>query len=136
MLNVEWFTGCLLISTSFLVFLGEVVAKPVQSPLPDGPLVVDPLFCLSKYVAFDVAGADAANFLRCHKRARFQYLEVLHDRCQRHGQGLSQLTHGGGALYESLHDRPAGRVRQGLEDPVQIYGLVNHFLKYFAPGPQ
>ena len=116
-----------------LVF-GEVVAEPVEPPLPDRPLVMDPSLDVPKGIRLDVAGTDAAYLLRGHQRARLEHLQVLHHRGQGHRQGLCELAHRGRTSHEPLDDQPARGVGESLEDPIEVDWLVNHVLEYWRVG--
>ncbi len=63
---------------------------------------------------------------RTSQPARFENLQVLHHRRQRHGQRLGQLTHRGGAAAQPFDHPTTCRVGQGMKDLVQRSALVKH----------
>ncbi len=75
-------------------------------------------------------GAHAPRFARTHQTAILQDAEVLHERGQRHLEGLGKFADRGRAAGQAFEHGPAGGVGQRLEHTGQL--LVRHSPKLEA----
>ena len=101
---------------SGLLQLGQVLAQPVERPLVEAAVVLEPGGGVGERFAAQVRrpllGAAAAR----HEARPFEHLEVLADRLQRDGrEERGELVDGGVAFGQPGEDGPAGRVGERAE---------------------
>src|SRR6266705_5289506 len=82
----------------------------------------------------DPIGPHATRLLRANQPAVLQYIQVLGKRRQRHIEWLRQLTDRNGAAAQPFENGPSCRVRQGIKDAIELYGLVRHMPNYTVDG--
>lgn len=85
------------------LLIHEEVCKPIESAFPCRAAILNPLFHHGKSFRFYAAGAHAANLLRTHQAALFEYLQMLHYGCQCDGQRFGQLRHCNRRLTQPLY---------------------------------
>jgi hypothetical protein len=91
--------------------LGKVVAKSVEMPLPARASLGDPLLGRLQRRRLNAAGTHASDLLRANKPARFQDLEMLDDRWERHRKRPGELAHRSRSAAQPLDHEPSGRIR-------------------------
>jgi len=93
----------------------EDVGKAVEVPLPDRPVLGDPVLERAHRAGLEPAPPDAADLLRAHEAAALQHVEVLHHGRQRHVQRSGELAHGRRAARKADDHRAAALVGERVE---------------------
>ena len=76
--------------------------------------MIEPVIGFLHRPGLQPAGDSAAGLLPRHQTGAGQHIEVLHDRRQRHGEGLGQVADGNRlGLAHAGEQGPARRVREG-----------------------
>ena len=106
----------------------------IQARLPHCALRNDPVFGRLQRPWRQPIGSHAPALFRADEAAFFQHTEVLRKGRQRHVEGRGQFTYRRRAVAQPFKYGPAGRVRQGIEDSIELYYLVRHMPNYIPPS--
>jgi hypothetical protein len=109
-----------------VICLSKMFRQPIEATLPVGAPSGDPVFGRLQSRWPDATGTYPPGLFGPHEATCFQYLQVLNDRGQRHGQWLGKLGDRCWPEAETLHHYPAGGNRQGLEEEIKRRFLVKH----------
>jgi hypothetical protein len=109
-----------------VICFSQMFRQPVEAALPVRPPPGDPIFSGLKGRWIDAARAHAPCLFGPDEAARFEYLQMLDDCRQGHGEGLGELGDRCRPDAETLHHHPAGRDRQGLKEEIERCLLVKH----------
>ena len=109
----------------------EVGVELIETQLPRATLFHHPTFRRLEWRGCEPVRPDSSSLLRRHQPAPLEHAEVLRERRQRHAKGLGQLARRRRSSAESLDYEPAGWIREGVKDEIQVRNILRH-VPYFA----
>src|SRR3989440_363147 len=112
----------------------EIPVQRLQTCLPECSVVIDPLPGLREGTGLEPAPGLPAAAPAAHQPCLFEDLDVLRDGRERHREGCGELAERQLPRGEARQDRPAGGVREGVEDVVELGDrTLNHLVDYREP---
>src|SRR5262245_43977062 len=114
---------------------GDVRLHAIKATLPKRALLNQPTFSQAEGRGLHLASSHPASFLAANEAALLQHLKMLQQRRHRQRERLGELAHRGRAAAQSAHNRPPGRIREGMKDAIEArMRLVRHMPNYNAPA--
>src|SRR5215216_2209074 len=120
-----------IVDTPLPIDVAKVGVELIEPQLPRATLFHHPTFRRLQGRRREPVRPDSSSLLRRHQPAPLQHAKVLRERGQRHAEGLGKVARRSRSRPESLDDGPAGWVRQGMEDEIQLHQILRH-MPYFA----
>lgn len=107
-----------------------MTVKLVEASLPKGALLASQRSVISSAWGSIWQVRTRPHLVGTQQTALFQHLQMLQKGRQRHVEGSRQFAHRCRSTAQPFHDKPPGRVCQGVEDFIKMVGLVRHVANY------
>jgi len=115
--------------------LGQVLVKPVESLLPEGAVLRDPVGGRAERLGVEAAVMDASFAAPLEQPGFFENFQVSRNRGKRDIEGFREIGHADLAEREASKYGAPGRICERGEGSVERGGIVNHQVNYQPRQP-